>query len=203
MRCGLFLFAAFFVDLGEMIADFAVLIQQPGGANVAFGLVEIAFAKIHPAESVPVDADARDLIEIVEREVREIDVAQIGGSGGDGGFGILRGLVELEIVLGESVGHVVPHHGRLRQLHSFFECFQRFIFFTGVEEGLAEADFQFGVVRSENRGFIELRDGFAVFVLFEKKRAERGVRNGIERIHFDLFSESVGGFRDISAVVEA
>ncbi len=131
---GLLLVTAFFIDLGEMVADFAVLIEQPGGANVAFGLIEIAFAKIDPAESVPVDADARDLIEIVEREARKLDVAEIRGGGGDGGFGVLRGFIEFEIVLGESVGDVVPDDGRLREFHAFFECFQRFIFFAGVEE---------------------------------------------------------------------
>jgi hypothetical protein len=46
---GLLLVAAFFVDLREMVADFAVLIEQPSGADVTLGLVEIAFSKINPA----------------------------------------------------------------------------------------------------------------------------------------------------------
>ncbi len=85
-----------------MIADFTVLIEQPCGADVTLGLIEVAFAEIDPAESVPVNADARNLIEVVEREAGKLNIAEIRGGGGDGRLGVLGGLVELEIVLGES-----------------------------------------------------------------------------------------------------
>ena len=97
------------------------------------------------------------------------------------------------MVLGESVGDIVPHHRGLREFHSLFECFQSVIFFTGVEERLAEADLEFGIVWREDGGFIEFRDGFGIFVLREEKRSEGGVGHGIERIYCDLFAESVGG----------
>ena len=46
--------AALFVDLPEMVADFAVVAESPGGGDVFFGFVQIAFAEIDPAQRVPV-----------------------------------------------------------------------------------------------------------------------------------------------------
>ena len=66
---GFFLLAALVENPREMIAHFSVLVQQPGGAEIAFGGIEIAALEIDPAERIPIGADAGYRGEVVEREM--------------------------------------------------------------------------------------------------------------------------------------
>ena len=85
-------------------------------------------------------------------------------------------------MIGEIVRNVIPYVGRLRYFRGFLECCERFILFHSIQIRLAEADLKPGVIGRENGGLVEFRNGFGVFVLLEEERAERGVRNRIERI---------------------
>ena len=51
---GFFLFAKFLVELGEVIADVAVLRELPACAEQGLGVLEIAAGEINPAERVPI-----------------------------------------------------------------------------------------------------------------------------------------------------
>ena len=50
------------------------------------------------------------------------------------------------------------------------------------------------VVGRQYRGFVEFGQGFGELFLLLEKQAERGVREIVERIQFDLFFEGGGGF---------
>ncbi len=64
--------AALFVELGEVIADAAVLREFPCGAKISLGTIEISAADAYPAERVPVGAEILHLREVVAGEVIEI-----------------------------------------------------------------------------------------------------------------------------------
>ena len=51
---GAIFLALLLVDLTEMVADFAMLAQSPGGGDIFFGLVEVAFVEINPPQRVPI-----------------------------------------------------------------------------------------------------------------------------------------------------
>ena len=62
------------------------------------------------------------------------------------------------------------------------------------EQRAAEADLEFGALRSEHGSFVEFGHRFGIFVLLEKKRAEGRVGDGIERIYFELPAKGGFGF---------
>ena len=59
---GVLFLAVLFVNSGEVIARFTLLIEPPRSANEVLGEIEIAFFEVHPPQRVPVDADVCDLI---------------------------------------------------------------------------------------------------------------------------------------------
>src|ERR1700692_4979565 len=65
---GAIFLALFFIDLPEMIADFAVLPKSPGGCDIFFSLVEIALAEINPAQRVPVGNERRNQRQLLLRK---------------------------------------------------------------------------------------------------------------------------------------
>ena len=89
-------FALLLINLREVIAYFAVLVQQPGCANEILRFCVVTFLKVDPAKRVPISAHARDCIQVVERKIRKLHVAQSGGGGGDSGFGVFERFVEFE-----------------------------------------------------------------------------------------------------------
>src|SRR5579864_6942195 len=90
------LFTLLLINLREVIAYFAVLIQQPGCANEILCFCVVTFLKIDPAKRVPIGAHACHRIQVVERKIGKLHIAQTGSGGGDSGFGVFERFVELE-----------------------------------------------------------------------------------------------------------
>jgi len=59
----------FLVYLREMVADFTVAAEGPGGIHVLFGFVIVAAGELNPAEGVPVGVERGDHGEIVHRDL--------------------------------------------------------------------------------------------------------------------------------------
>jgi len=80
-----------------MVADFTVAAESPGGGDVFFGFVQVAFAEINPAERVPISDERWDQRELLRGETIERQIAERGGGSRDGGLGVLLGAVEMRL----------------------------------------------------------------------------------------------------------
>ena len=134
----------------------------------------------------------------------EIDVAEIGGSGGDGRLGVsLRPYQARDCFPRERRPRCSrsPAFGRaprpFRKRRGLYPV-RRVLMCA-----LAEADFEFGIVRRENHGLIEFWHGVGIKMLFEKDAAQSGVRHEIERIALRSVCGKRRWPRDISAGARA
>ena len=91
-----------------MVADLGVVAEFPRRRDVFFGLAQVAFREVYPAQRVPVSDQRRDQRQVFLREAVERDVAQRGRRGRDRGLGILLGAVKMRIFQRKLVGDVVP-----------------------------------------------------------------------------------------------
>ena len=83
---------------------------------------QIAAREMNPAKSVPIGADVLHFGDIVLREVIDVDATERCGGRVDGGLCVGLGFIEIEILLRQIVGDVVPDFRSGREFDGFVEC---------------------------------------------------------------------------------
>ena len=126
-------------------------------------------------------------------EAVERQVAQRGGRGRDGGLRILLRAIQMRFLQRQLVGDVVPHQRRGGELDRVIKGGEGFVVLAEVEVSVAQADLQFGIVRSERRGFLQLGGSQVVLVPLGIHGAKAGVSELVERVDFDLLVEGGDG----------
>src|ERR1700757_3294685 len=104
-----------------MISDFAVGSEHPGGLDELASLIDVAATEVDPSKRVPIRADGVDATEVVDLQAFDVDVAELRGDFGYCRFSVLLRAIELQIVVGELIGDVIPDGGVAAKLDRFVE----------------------------------------------------------------------------------
>src|SRR6266496_6646660 len=176
-----------------MVSDLTVMSEGPGGRDIFFGLVEMAFPKLYPAERVPVSDQRWNQRQIFLRKAIEREIAQRRSRRRYGGLGILLGAIQMRLFQRELVGNVVPDKRCGVQFDGMIEGGEGLVVLAEIQVGIAEADLQFGAVGRERSRFLQFGRGQIVLVPLGIHGSEVGVGKFVQGIIFQLLAEGLHG----------